>query len=577
VAPNPTDVEILITFDGSKSHDTNKPPLPLIKYEFDFGDGNTYTETPTNYPDGVFDGKTTHKYTAYATYDATLKVTNNDTPPQVSAPAIVKVKIVPPDHPPTAVIKVVSGAWKSDKPGIDYEAYSGTQVNFDGSDSYDIDEKYGDMITALDWDFTAPTTFVPVDATGKQASYKWAIAGDIPQTFDMGLRVTDKGDPSWTPPGPLEGFKFLTILIHPNAPPVADAGDDQTVEQTNAAGTPVTLDGSKSYDPNSDPLTYKWTYNGEEVTDVNPTITLPLGTTTITLIVNDGKVDSAPDTVMITVVDTTPPTLTVPASVTTEQTSLEGAPVDIPVSVTDICDADVTITSNELSVYPLGETIVTFTATDDSGNISTAQTIVTIVDTTPPDISITGVSGSNSELGANEYWNDSNIVVSFLASDICDADLDIVSNIGTVNKTAGTVTINPFLLVGEVKVTIKATDDSGNSNSASTSFTVVLKVPDGSLILKPESLDVNPGVLTAFVVFPAPYSALTITDAKCDGAPLDKLNFDQGAKKAILKFRRAQMTEKPLDTYFVVRGIFTWNGVSVPFQGSDSIMKVLEK
>ncbi len=37
------------------------------------------------------------------------------------------------------------------------------------------------------------------------------------------------------------------------------------------------------------------------MTGVNPTVTLPLGTFTITLVVNDGQVDSAPDTVDITV------------------------------------------------------------------------------------------------------------------------------------------------------------------------------------------------------------------------------------------------------------------------------------
>lgn len=40
---------------------------------------------------------------------------------------------------------------------------------------------------------------------------------------------------------------------------------------------------------------------------VSPTIKLPLGTTTVTLVVNDGTVDSEPDTVDITVEDTTIP------------------------------------------------------------------------------------------------------------------------------------------------------------------------------------------------------------------------------------------------------------------------------
>jgi len=68
----------------------------------------------------------------------------------------------------------------------------------------------------------------------------------------------------------------------------------------------VTLDGSGSTDPDGDKLTYRWnwTINDEPhtATGVSPTIELPIGQHTIELIVNDGKQDSAPDYVVITVV-----------------------------------------------------------------------------------------------------------------------------------------------------------------------------------------------------------------------------------------------------------------------------------
>ena len=65
----------------------------------------------------------------------------------------------------------------------------------------------------------------------------------------------------------------------------------------------VTLDGSAS--TGFPALTYTWTGPFPEgegtVIGESPTVTLPLGTSTITLIVNDGAVDSEADTVDVTV------------------------------------------------------------------------------------------------------------------------------------------------------------------------------------------------------------------------------------------------------------------------------------
>ena len=91
-----------------------------------------------------------------------------------------------------------------------------------------------------------------------------------------------------------------------NAQPVAEAGADQTGYAWIDGKAEVNLDGSGSYDDDNQSLTYLWTWtidgNDYEADGVNPTIELPVGQHVISLIVNDGMVDSAADDVNVTVI-----------------------------------------------------------------------------------------------------------------------------------------------------------------------------------------------------------------------------------------------------------------------------------
>jgi hypothetical protein len=100
----------------------------------------------------------------------------------------------------------------------------------------------------------------------------------------------------------------IEAALASNTPPVADAGPNQEV----ATGSTVELDGSGSFDVNGDPLTYAWTLTSKPelstaaltgATTVSPEFTADLaGTYVVSLVVNDGTVNSAPDTVTITAV-----------------------------------------------------------------------------------------------------------------------------------------------------------------------------------------------------------------------------------------------------------------------------------
>ena len=139
-----------------------------------------------------------------------------------------------------------------------------------------------------------------------------------------------------TPTG-IHTFLFSKVS---NQPPVADAGPDQSVDCALSSGADVTLDGSGSSDPDSDPLTYTWTGAFGTTSGVSPTIIFLPGTYTINLTVIDGNGGTASDQVYITVIeDTTPPVI----AFSLDATSLwppnhEMVLVASGVSASDLCD-----------------------------------------------------------------------------------------------------------------------------------------------------------------------------------------------------------------------------------------------
>ena len=92
----------------------------------------------------------------------------------------------------------------------------------------------------------------------------------------------------------------------PNTAPVASAGVTQNV----TTGSLVTLDGSGSRDANNESLTYLWQMTAvpagslaalSSTTSAKPTFTADVtGNYTVSLVVNDGKVDSNLATVAVT-------------------------------------------------------------------------------------------------------------------------------------------------------------------------------------------------------------------------------------------------------------------------------------
>ena len=194
-------------------------------------------------------------------------------------------------------------------------------------------------------------------------------------------------------------------VILGNGRPISNAGPDQTVNE----GAQVTLDGSGSNDPEGDPLTYQWAQVAGipavsliSANAIRPTFAapnVPRGGTTLTfeLIVNDGQLNSDPDTVNITIKDVNHSPV---AFAGPDQTVQENSPVLLDGSASYDPDSDA-ITYNWLQtagapvilssnatvqpsftaplVGPAGE-VLTFSLTVNDGLASNTDTVNVRVD-----------------------------------------------------------------------------------------------------------------------------------------------------------------------------------------------------
>jgi hypothetical protein len=202
------------------------------------------------------------------------------------------------------------------------------------------------------------------------------------------------------------------------------------------------------------------------------TVSLPKGLHTLTLLVEDGKGGNDLNTVVIDVVDDTPPDfILTPAPISIEQSSGAGTVVDLPSAIAiDNC-GNVGVTSDAPAVFPLGTTTVTFTATDASGNRTTATTTVTVVDTIPP--SIINLAATPNTLSPPNHKRIPVILTASVA-DICDAAptlriISVAANEGSSSdwEITGNLTVN---LRAErsgkgdriYTITVQAMDASGN-------------------------------------------------------------------------------------------------------------------
>lgn len=169
----------------------------------------------------------------------------------------------------------------------DYEndgIYSGKFSAFSSDGVYTVTAKF---------DSTGATTPAPSNTTGIEFAFDPCAPPIVPEPVEDFERYRQ--------------FTFSVSGVLNNQTPIADAGSDQTVYAWIDGIAEVDLDGSGSFDDDGDPLTYLWTWSIDgydyQATGISPTIELPAGQHTVSLVVNDGIIDSEPSELYIAVVE----------------------------------------------------------------------------------------------------------------------------------------------------------------------------------------------------------------------------------------------------------------------------------
>lgn len=221
-----------VTLDASASHDPDGGVIVQYFWSFDtipVGSALTYDAFS---PNADVSSSTVFTPDQEGTYGIMLEVFDGQ---RLSSRDYVQVHVVRDNTAPTAVA------------GDDVNGVVGQPVTLDGSASADPD---GDF---LSFHWTLALTPQESGLTSEDIVYPRTaypkITPDVPGVYALALEVDDGFGGTDT------DLATLTVA-EGNQPPVADAGKSRTI--TPCHTQPTTLDGSSSYDPDGDPLSYEW-------------------------------------------------------------------------------------------------------------------------------------------------------------------------------------------------------------------------------------------------------------------------------------------------------------------------------
>ena len=208
------------------------------------------------------------------------------------------------------------------------------------------------------------------------------------QDVELFVGLTGKGDPNAAVS--VRNFRFHTVpTSFVNRRPVAVVGPDVVVECADSL-TAVELDASGTSDPDGDDLTFTWDGPFEVLTGavINPS--LPPGTHTFVLTVEDGRGGTATDQVIVTVLDSVAPSTQIAQLPVANGFGWNNTDVTIELSAIDNCSGVESITwslsgaqtggstdegdSTSVVITAEGTTAITFYATDQGGSVEANHT-----------------------------------------------------------------------------------------------------------------------------------------------------------------------------------------------------------
>ena len=173
------------------------------------------------------------------------------------------------------------------------------------------------------------------------------------------------------------------MMLREDVPPTITAPRNITVEANTTGGFTGT---------NQDILDFLAEATAEDVFDPNPVIendkpeTLSLGANSISFTATDLSGNTATTTALITVSDTTAPSFSLSPTLAIHANTPMGADLQHPdllelilLNASDVADDTLSVTA-DTELFPIGDSVVTFTVTDDSGNSSQASTTLTVTD-----------------------------------------------------------------------------------------------------------------------------------------------------------------------------------------------------